>query len=366
MSTELSIIVPTFNERENIQPFVNAIKNVLKNINWELIFVDDDSPDGTSSLVRELANNDNRIRCIQRIRRRGLSSACVEGILASSSKYLCIMDADMQHDESLIPKIYLLLLNENLDMVIASRYISHGSTGTLPGLRRIISLVATKISQKVLKVNVTDPMSGFFMVNREFFEKIKYRISGRGFKILLDFIVSSREPVKFKELPYTMRSRTRGDSKLNFLVVWDFFILVLNRFLGEILPYRFISFMTVAFSGLILHLLILWIMYDISNLNFTLSQSVATFIAMTTNYIFNNIFTYHDNKKSGNYFWRGLLSFYLVCMLGAIVNVALATELFQRSVPWILSGIFGALAGAIWNFTVSSIFVWGRARPTAK
>ena len=337
---------------------VESLKRVLGDIKWEIIFVDDDSVDGTSKVVRQLASTDPRIRCIQRVNRRGLSSACIEGVLATHSPYLCVMDADMQHDETILPKMYSMLIDEDLDMVIGSRYVGEGSTGSLASHRRFISRAATKFSQLLLRVKISDPMSGYFMFSRQFFEKIMYKVSGKGFKILLDMLVSSPVPVKLQEYPYTMRSRVHGESKLSLVVVWDFLMLVLNRLLGALLPYRFLSFISVGFSGLFVHMFVLWVMHDLSSTDFTLAQSVATFVAMTTNYILNNTFTYHDNKKVGKAFWRGLLSFYLVCMVGAILNVALASELYLREIPWMISGICGAIAGSIWNFTISSIFVW--------
>ncbi|NNE38586.1 MAG: glycosyltransferase family 2 protein [Gammaproteobacteria bacterium] len=358
MSFELSIIVPAYNERENIVPLFESLVDTLRTIRWELIVVDDDSPDGTNEVIRDLATKDERIRCIHRLDRRGLSSACIEGILSTASPLVCVMDADMQHDESLIPRMYSKIKSEDLDIVIGSRYVAEGSTGELHSWRKKLSQFATKLSLFCLQLNITDPMSGFFMVRRTFFEKVMYRISGRGFKILLDLIISSKEPVKVAELPYVMRSRKRGESKLDFVVAWDFLIMLISKLIGEYLPYRFISFITVGFSGLFVHMFSLWLFHDMSDMNFTLSQSIATFIAMTSNYVLNNIFTYHDLKKSGSLFWRGLLSFYLVCMLGAILNVALATELYQRELTWFIAGIFGALAGAVWNFSISNMFVW--------
>jgi dolichol-phosphate mannosyltransferase len=334
----------------------------LEGRRWELIVVDDDSPDGTNSVVREMASKDERIRCIHRLDRRGLSSACIEGVLASSSPVICIMDADLQHDESLIPSMYSKIINEDLDIVIGSRYVAQGSTGELSGTRKKISQFATRLSLGFLKVNITDPMSGFFMLRRIFFERVMYRISGRGFKILLDIIISSKSQVKLAELPYVMRSRKHGESKLDFVVVWDFLIMLLSKLAGEYIPYRFISFIAVGFSGLFVHMLVLWLSHEVFQANFTLSQSLATFIAMTSNYVLNNIFTYHDLKKTGSLFWRGLLSFYLVCMLGALLNVSLATELYQREFSWFVAGIFGALAGALWNFSISNMFVWNKNR----
>jgi dolichol-phosphate mannosyltransferase len=358
LTAELSIIVPTYNERDNVGPLVDALSQRLTGFTWEIIFVDDDSPDGTSDVVRSLALTDGRIHCIQRLGRRGLSSACIEGVLASSAPYLCIMDADMQHDEAILADMFRMLTGEKLDMVIGSRYLAAGSTGTLASHRKLISRLATRISRLVLHADVTDPMSGYFAFSREFFQKVMHGLSGRGFKILLDMIAASREPVRFREIPYTMRSRARGESKLNLLVMWDFLLLILNRLLGSLVPYRFLSFAAVGASGLLVHLFVLWILYRLSYLDFTLSQSAATLTAMTSNYVLNNMFTYYDMRKTGGRFWMGLLWFYLVCMLGAILNVAIAAELFRRGIPWLPAGAAGAVAGAVWNFSFSSILVW--------
>jgi dolichol-phosphate mannosyltransferase len=359
VTTELTIIVPTFNERDNIQSLVDSLDKVLTGIKWEVIFVDDDSPDKTSSVVRKIASRDPRIRCLQRIKRRGLSSACIEGMLASSSPYLCVMDADMQHDETLIPKMYSAITNDGYDMVIGSRYVEQGSTGQLASHRVFVSKVATKLGHLILKEKVADPMSGFFMLSRSFFEKVMHKVSGKGFKILLDMLISKDFPISLKEIPYKMRTRTYGESKLNFLVAWDFIILILNQVFGTLFPVRFVSFITVGFTGLLLHLFILWILYEVSSLNFTVSQASATLIAMTSNYILNNQFTYHDKKQTGKLFWRGLLSFYLACTFGALINVVLAGELYERQIPWFISGMTGAVVGAIWNYAVTSVFTWG-------
>ena len=359
MITELTIVVPTYNERDNIQPLIDSLKKVLEGIKWEIIFVDDDSPDNTSSVVREIATRDLRVQCLQRIKRRGLSSACMEGMLASSSPYLCVMDADMQHDETLIPIMYSAITNDGLDLVIGSRYIEQGSTGYLANHRVFVSKIATRLGQLILKEKIADPMSGFFMLTRSFFDKVMHKVSGRGYKILLDIVISKDFQIRMKEIPYTMRTRTYGESKLNLLVIWDFLILILNQLFGTLFPVRFVSFITVGFTGLLLHLFILWIMYEVSSINFTVSQAVSTLIAMTSNYILNNQFTYHDKKQTGMHFWRGLLSFYLACTFGALINLILASELYEQNIPWFISGMTGAVVGAIWNYAVTSVFTWG-------
>jgi dolichol-phosphate mannosyltransferase len=358
LTTELTIVVPTYNEKENISPLIDGIKKELNGINWEIIFVDDDSPDGTSSLVREISRNDVRIRGIQRIKRRGLSSASIEGMLASSSSYICVMDADRQHDEKLLPEMLKELKQTDVDIVIGSRYTTSGSTGTLSKFRVWISRMATHMGKIILKYPVQDSMSGFFMMRRSFFEKVMHRLSGRGFKILLDILVSSSAEVRFKELPYTMRQRHQGESKLNYMIIWDFFLLIANKLLGRIFPLRFISFLLVGLSGVLVHLSTLWSIHVFWSADFVFGQAIATLVAMTSNFILNNHFTYHDKKLYGRNFYRGLISFYFVCSFGSIFNVIFAGWLFELSFPWWAAGLLGAISGAIWNYAVSAIFTW--------
>lgn len=358
MTAELTIVVPTYNERDNVRLLLQAVEQALKDASWEMIFVDDDSPDGTADVVREIAASDSRVRCIRRIGRKGLASACIEGILSSASPYICIMDADMQHDEKILPAM-LNALRDDKDIVVASRYMEGGDTGTLSRHRVWVSRVATKLGGIILKVPVTDPMSGYFMLTREFFESVVYRLSGKGFKILLDILVSADRPMRVAEVPYIMRQRDRGESKLNAMVVWEFVSLVVEKIFGRIFPRRFISFTIVGFSGMFLHLCILWLMYRHLSQQFLPSQALATFIAMTSNYVFNNYFTYRDKRLHGAMFFRGLLSFYIACSFGALINLALASLLYDFSFPWWLAGATGAAAGAVWNYAVTAVLTWG-------
>ena len=358
METELTIVVPTYNERDNIRPMLDALNASLQGLLWEIVFVDDDSPDQTADLVRETAKKDARIRCIQRINRRGLSSACIEGILSSVSPYIAVMDADMQHDESLLPVMLSMLKTDNLDLVIGSRYMTGGSTGQLSKHRVWVSRAATLLSGLVLRQTVQDPMSGYFMLRQSFFKKVMRKLSGKGFKILLDILVTAGPSVTFRELPYVMRQRTQGESKLSIIVIWEFITLVVYKLIGRILPARFISFATVGFSGIFVHLCALWFFHRFLDIEFIYAQASATLVAMTSNYILNNHFTYPDRKHHGVAFIRGLLSFYLACTLGAIINVAVADLLFDRSFPWWLAGTLGAIAGAVWNYATTATFTW--------
>lgn len=354
---ELSIIVPTYNESENIQPLIDLLSATLNDINWEVIFVDDNSPDKTSNIVRKLAKLNTRIRCLQRIGRRGLSSAVIEGILSSSSPFICVMDADLQHDENLIPKM-LTELKNNYDLVIGSRYIANASTGSLPNHRVKISRAATFLGNKILEHELSDPMSGFFMLRRELFEQVTPHLSGKGFKILLDIVASSDKSTKIHELPYHMKKREYGESKLSVAVVWEFFSLLANKLFGKYLPLRFIMFVTVGLSGVLVNVFILYITHKILDFDFLYGQTIATIVAMTSNYFLNNQLTFNDKKHRGRHLYKGLISFYVTCSLGALINIAVANMAFNHGIVWWLSGICGAVVGAVWNFALSSTYTW--------
>lgn len=358
LSRELTLVIPTYNEYHNIRPIVASVDRVLKEGEWEIIFVDDDSPDGTAALIREISNKDARIRCIQRLGRRGLASAAIEGILASSSPYIAVMDADFQHDETILPEMLKSIKENGTSLVLASRYINGGSTGELGTFRTWISSQGTRLLRFLLKTPVTDPLSGFFMIRRPFFESVMRKLSGKGFKILLDIILTAGEEIKISEIPYIMRKRTHGASKLDGMVIWNFFTLVIYKCFGRVVPYRFLSFATVGFSGIFVHLGSLWLMYRSLKIEFIYSQITATIIAMTSNYILNNELTFKEDKLRGRNWIYGLFTFYAACTFGAIINVAVADLLFDRSIQWLISGAAGAISGAIWNYAVSATFTW--------
>src|SRR5256885_6223717 len=186
----LSVIVPTFNERDNVATLFRRLEAALAGVNWEVIFVDDNSPDGTWDVVRALARQDPRVRCIRRIGRRGLSGACIEGILASSAPYAAVIDADLQHDERQLPKMLALLQGGEADLVVGSRYIAGGSAESFNKQRAGISALATEVAKRVLRVKIADPMSGFFMIRRDRFEQLAPELSTQGFKILLDIVAT--------------------------------------------------------------------------------------------------------------------------------------------------------------------------------
>ena len=355
---ELSVVVPAFRERENIPALLRALQEALAGVDWETIIVVDDAFDGTEDLVRERAQQDRRVRCVHRIGRRGLASACIEGMLASSAPYLAVIDADLQHDETLVPKLLDALKREDADVVVASRYMEGGGTGDLASDRVRISRLASALSQVLCK-NLTDPMSGFFVLRRSFLERVVRRVYGRGFKILLDLVAAARGEVRVAELPYRMRRRQYGESKLGARVIAEFFMLLLYHLTGRLLPARFFLFAAVGATGLGVHLAVLTAAFGATGGNFLASQALATWAAMTSNFFLNNMFTYGDQRLRGARIWRGLISFYIACGIGAFINIAVAEWLFLQSFAYWAAGLAGALIAALWNFFTTASFTWG-------
>lgn len=356
----LTIIIPTLNERDNVEPLLALLTAALSQTGWEAIFVDDDSRDGTAAHVRALARRDPRVRCLQRIGRRGLATACVEGVLASASPYVAVMDADLQHDERLLPKMLETLDSGTVDLVVGSRYVAGGGIGEWDPGRARISGLATSLAHMICKAKVADPLSGFFMCRREVFERALRRMSGQGFKILLDLLASSPEPLRVAELPYSFRERQHGESKLDTLVAWEYAMLLADKLIGHIIPVRFALFALIGGLGLVIHLAMLWISLNILGADFRVAQTAATVLAMTSNFFLNNQFTYRDQRLRGFYLLRGLGIFYLICGLGAVANVGVASYVFTANHAWWLAGVAGAIVGSVWNFAMSSVFTWNR------
>ena len=196
-------------------------------------------------------------------------------------------------------------------------------------------------------------------MRREFLERVVRRLYGRGFKILLDLVAAAHGEVRIAELPYRMRSRTHGESKLGARVIAEFFMLILYHLTGRLMPARFFMFAAVGVTGLAVHLAVLSAAFRATGGNFLLSQVLATWAAMTSNFFLNNAFTYGDQRLSGRRLWRGLLTFYVACGIGAFINIAIAEWLFLKSGTYWAAGLAGALVAALWNFFTTASFTWG-------
>jgi dolichol-phosphate mannosyltransferase len=362
-TAELAVVIPVLNECDNVALMVERLTRALAGIRWEAIFVDDDSPDGTAEIVRALARLQGNIRCVQRLGRRGLASACIEGILSSAAPYIAVMDGDLQHDEALLPQMLAKIRAERLDVIVASRYTEAGSVGEWQRSRAVISDVAGRLGRLVVKADLTDPMSGYFMVERKAFTAAMRSLSGQGFKILLDLFASSPRPLNFAEVPLTFRQRLHGESKLDTMVAWEYLMLVLQKLVGPAVPVRFLLFSMIGALGVGTHLLALWFGTHMLLIAFPIAQAIATIIAMTGNFLLNNLFTYRDRRLRGRRLIAGLISFYAVCGAGGAANVGVASYVMGGHHSWWLAGLAGAAVSAVWNYAMSSIFTWS-PRPT--
>jgi dolichol-phosphate mannosyltransferase len=358
---ELAVVIPTFNEKDNLELLCERLAMTLADISWELIVVDDNSPDGTAALVWDLGRRYPNIRCIKRVGRRGLSSACTEGILSTNAPYVAVMDADHQHDETVLSAM-LAKARAGCDIVIGSRFAGHGSAEKgLSSTRLWGSNVATRLSALVTGQQISDPMSGFFLLRRDLFIGIAPKLAADGFKILLDLIVTANRSGKLPaigEVPYVFRARHAGTSKMSPLIVIQFMGLWLSKLSGGVLPTSFLLFSMVGVSGVFVHLCMLWLLTSVFVQPFIIAQIGATLMAMTWNFFLNNILTYSDKRLHGAKLWLGLLGFYAVCSIGGIANVSVSSMIYELRDATFVAGLAGAVMSSVFNYAVTRIFTW--------
>jgi dolichol-phosphate mannosyltransferase len=353
----LAVIIPTFNESANVEPLLARLSLALAGIHWEAVFVDDNSPDGTAELVRSIGISNRDVRVVHRIGRRGLSTAVIEGMLATSAPILAVIDGDMQHDETILPLLFAKVARGEADIAVGTRYSGGGSVGAWDASRHRASMWATRLGQWALKTEMSDPMSGFFVVNRPTLMAAIPKLSGVGFKILLDIVSSTPAPLRVAEIPYEFRVRELGESKIGALVAIEYLALIADKTVGRILPLRLLSFLAVGSMGVIVHLTILgsalWL-----GTTFLAAEITAVLTAMTFNFFLNNIFTYRDRRLTGWKMVRGLISFYAICMVGGAANIGIGTWVNAQDDRWWLAGMAGVVVGAIWNFAAASFVTW--------
>jgi dolichol-phosphate mannosyltransferase len=354
---ELTVVVPTFNERANVRKLISLVEAALGQTRWQVIFVDDDSPDGTAAEVKAVAAVDPRVQCLHRVGRRGLAGAVIEGIMASAAPFVAVMDGDLQHDETLLPAMLAALRTGGADLAVGSRYCGGpGADASALGARREAgSRLANWLGRQVLKADLTDPMSGFFMVRRSVVEVVAQRLSTSGFKVLFDIVASQDRPLKIVELPYTFRAREAGDSKLDNGVVVQYLGLLVAKLSKDVISPRFLMFAMVGASGVVVHLAIL---RSLLHLGFSWAQTLAAIGAMTSNYLINNAVTYRDRRLKGLKLISGYIKFCVLCSVPLAANVAVATVVFERGPAWWVAGLAGAVVAAAWNYVTTSKAVW--------
>ncbi|HXT05519.1 MAG TPA: glycosyltransferase family 2 protein [Roseiarcus sp.] len=367
----LSVIVPTYREAANVPRLFERLAVVLEGLPWEMVVVDDDSSDGTYDVAFAIARRDPRLRCLRRVNRIGLAGAVIEGWLASSADFVAVIDGDLQHDEAVLPQMYAALERGDGNLAIGSRIPDPTKPGGLSPARQKLSDLGKWFFSLVSGVDVSDPMSGFFMTRRDIVAKLAPRLSPDGFKILVDLILSSRHTLKAVEIPYVFRPRSAGESKLSPLVGLDFLGLVTHHASGGALPVRFVLFAMIGGVGLVVHLAVLWLLIGGSApRDFTLSQIGATVAAMASNFVLNNEITYRNRRYRGVSKITGFLIFSALCGIGAIANVNIANLLYHAHRNWgpggmtweIIAGMAGAIIGVVWNYAASNTFVWRNRR----
>src|SRR3569832_597114 len=360
LPVELSVVLPTFKERDNVADLVRRLSMALEGIGWEAIFVDDNSPDGTAAAAKALAATDAHVRCIRRVGRRGLAGACIEGILSSAAPFVAVMDADLQHDERALPLMLAKLRENQADLVTATRYVEGGSAeGLSDRTRSNLSSWATALTTRILNVPLSDPMSGFFMLRRDRFDAIADKLSPAGFKILLDIVATAGPSLRVAEQSFVFGKREQGESKFIFQVGLEFLGLLFAKLTGDLVEPRFIFFALVGAIGLGVHLAALKLALLGGAPNFSYAQSIATFVAMTSNFIQTNKDTYRNRRQKKESNLWGFIAFCLICSLGAFTNVGVASWLYYREdTVWWVAGAAGAVKGLIWNYAMSSHFVW--------
>jgi dolichol-phosphate mannosyltransferase len=353
---ELAVIVPTFNEHDNVVPMVNALKRALVGIDFEIIFVDDDSADGTAEIVHLLSRTDPQVRILQRINRRGLSSAVIEGMMASSAPYLAVIDADMQHDETVLPEMLAKLKANNCDVVVGTRNTAGGSMGAFSSRRVKLSNFGRRLSELVSHTTISDPMTGYFIVSHAYLHEVVRSLSGVGFKVLLDLLASSSRPVRVAEVGYTFRTRSAGESKLTTGTCVEYVELILDKLIGNWIPVRYAFFGFVGLLGMLSQaLLVFGLRYKVPLLT---AQAASSIAVMILNYLLNNRLTFRARRLHGRAWLSGLLTFVLACSVGLFCNLHVAQSLERFGVTPLPSSLAGILVGSVWNYGVSSMVVW--------
>ena len=362
---ELAVVIPTFNEFQNVQPVADAVFSALEGIDCELIFVDDDSPDGTARQVLELSRANPRVRLVHRINRRGLSSAVVEGMMASNAPYLAVMDGDMQHDETVLPDMLRRLRTGDVDLVAGTRHREGGSMGELSWARGALSQLGRRLSALVCHADVSDPMSGFFALRRDYLDEVVRRLSCVGFKILVDLLASSKRPVRIQEVGYTFRKRLHGQSKLDLVVGLEYLELLLHKLVGEWIPVRYALFGMIGAVGVLAQLVLMGFLLYFGHLTFDTAQVTSSLLVIVLNYAGDNRITFRRRRRRGWSWFYGLALFALACSLGLYLNLRVASGLSEMGVRWILASLAGILIASVWNYSVGAVLVWRINRPPA-
>jgi dolichol-phosphate mannosyltransferase len=354
----ISIVGPTYNESGNISLFVQDVDAALAGYNWEILFVDDNSSDGTAATVFELASIDDRVRLILRMSDRGLAKSCIQGMLSAKGELLCVMDVDGQHDPEVIVDMVARMEADGLDIISAARQLDDiGASDALSPVRNKISKLGNKLCEILLKRKLSDPLTGYFIIRRDAFLRVAPQLGDAGFKILLDILYSDKS-LKHAEIPFEFGSRRQGESKFDSFVAWTFLSFLLSKISGGLLPPKLVSFLLVGALGLPVHFATLYVFLGLG-LNFVWAQSMAAFAAATSNFFLNDLLTFHNQRLSGRKMFWGYLKFIAVSSVGIVANVSVASIANDRLIHVVfLATIAGIAMDTLWKFVMINRFIW--------
>jgi dolichol-phosphate mannosyltransferase len=355
----VSVVVPTYNEAGNIAMIYDGLAQALAGRAWELVVVDDDSPDGTADAVRALGQRHDNVRCIQRVQERGLCSAVHWGVQAAHGEVIVVMDGDLQHEPALIPKM-LEALQTGHDIVSGSRFLAGAAEKGLSDRRRRLSDWGNRLTNRFLGTALSDPLTGFFATPRRLFLDSIPLMQADGFKVFFDLLYHNRK-VTVRELPFDFQRRRHGQSKLELYVLWLLVCDIASKLSRGMLPPRLISFVGVGLIGSIFHFAILYASMDLGAV-FWVAQTIATVVAMVFNFTINNVLTYSDDRLRGGAFYKGLLLYSLIASVGIVANVSTAqiTYISLKGHTFI-AATTGLVIDVIWRFVVSNRLIWGRS-----
>lgn len=354
----ICLVVPVLNERDNIEPLVVRVREALSDHAWELLFVDDDSADGTADEVRRISANDSRVRLILRIAEPGLANSCIQGMLSTTAELLCVMDGDGQHDPRYIPAMIAALSAEGADLASAARRLEAANDSLGRG-RTLLSKTGNALVRAATHRHTRDPLTGFFVIRRKAFLGVARRLSNSGFKLLFD-ILASHPGLRHVEVPFDFQPRQAGESKLGPLVIWQFALLLAEKLSRGWLPARAISFLTVGSAGLLVHMAVLYTLL-LSSAGFAVSQGGAALMAMTFNFILNNTLTFRDRRFRGIGLLKGWMAYLLICSVGLAANVSVATWAYDQMRGFaMLAALAGIAMDVMWKFVISDRLLWRR------
>ena len=357
-SAWLTIVIPTYNERDNVGHIISRIESsALSAVIDQVIFVDDDSPDGTWKVIRQLSTTLS-VLCLHRIGRSGLSSAVIEGMMLARTPYIAVMDADGQHDPKDLEVMAKSAKTRELDLMIGSRFLIQSSQESHIGLRHHASKWGNCFARLMLGRSISDPLTGLFVIRYDALMKVVRELRPIGFKILFDLLFLMRDSqYRIDEQQINFGRRYAGQSKLDVAVVIEFVDQLTHRLTRGAVPERFLSFAAVGSIGVLVHFVTLYAFVE-ADFIFWLAQSLATLAAMVSNYILNNEITFRRMRREGREWFAGLLLFVAFCSVGAFANVGIASALFEIDYGWWLSGLAGVIVGTVFNFSLARSYVW--------